>query len=252
MESIPFLTIDNESISLSQALNYLRAAGSLQRTLEDILRQYLLEKQLEVREDIEIDSLRLDQSIMDFRLQNQLTEPKQFQTWLKSNGMTYDDFQNKVAFSFKVEKLKTEITEPKLEDYFNQRQPFLDGVVLSRIILKDKQLAENLQQQILADKSKFEPLAREHSLSNDRILNGMMGSVSRGQLPEILKTALNSASPGELIGPLEIDGHYALFRVEQFLPATLEGRLKQELQNQLFEQWLQEKLQGMKIKLENY
>jgi len=252
MESIPFLTIDNESISLSQALNYLRAAGSLQRTLEDILRQYLLEKQLEVREDIEIDSLRLDQSIMDFRLQNQLTDPKQFQTWLKSNGMTYNDFQNKVAFGFKVEKLKTEITEPKLEDYFNQRQPFLDGVVLSRIILKDKQLAENLQQQILADKSKFEPLAREHSLSNDRILNGMMGSVSRGQLPEIIKTALNSARPGELIGPLELDGHYALFRVEQFLPATLEGRLKQELQNQLFEQWLQEKLQGMKIKLENY
>jgi len=252
MESIPFLTIDNESISLSQALNYLRAAGSLQRTLEDILRQYLLEKQLEVREDIEIDSLRLDQSIMDFRLQNQLTDPKQFQTWLKSNGMTYNDFQNKVAFGFKVEKLKTEITEPKLEDYFNQRQPFLDGVVLSRIILKDKQLAENLQQQILADKSKFEPLAREHSLSNDRILNGMMGSVSRGQLPEIIKTALNSARPGELIGPLELDGHYVLFRVEQFLPATLEGRLKQELQNQLFEQWLQEKLQGMKIKLENY
>jgi len=252
MESIPFLSIDNESISLSQALNYLRASGSLKRTRGDILRQYLLEKQLEVREDIEIDSLRLDQSIMDFRLQNQLTDPKQFQTWLKSNGMTYNDFQNKVAFGFKVEKLKTEITEPKLEDYFNQRKPFLDGVVLSRIILKDKQLAENLQQQILADKSKFEPLAREHSLSNDRILNGMMGSVSRGQLPEILKTALNSASPGELIGPLEIDGHYALFRVEQFLPATLEGRLKQELQNQLFEQWLQEKLQGMKIKLENY
>ena len=252
MESIPFLTIDNESISLSQALNYLRAAGSLQRTLEDILRQYLLEKQLEVREDIEIDSLRLDQSIMDFRLQNQLTDPKQFQTWLKSNGMTYNDFQNKVAFGFKVEKLKTEITEPKLEDYFNERKSFLDGVVLSRIILKDKQLAENIQQQILADQSKFEPLAREHSLSNDRILNGMMGSVSRGQLPEIIKTALNSARPGELIGPLELDSHYALFRVEQFLPATLEGRLKQELQNQLFEQWLQEKLQGMKIKLENY
>jgi len=252
MESIPFLSIDNESISLSQALNYLRASGSLKRTRGDILRQYLLEKQLEVREDIEIDSLRLDQSIMDFRLQNQLTDPKQFQTWLKSNGMTYNDFQNKVAFGFKVEKLKTEITEPKLEDYFNERKSFLDGVVLSRIILKDKQLAENIQQQILADQSKFEPLAREHSLSNDRILNGMMGSVSRGQLPEIIKTALNSARPGELIGPLELDSHYALFRVEQFLPATLEGRLKQELQNQLFEQWLQEKLQGMKIKLENY
>ena len=71
-------------------------------------------------------------------------------------------------------------------------------------------------------------------------------------ISKILKTVLNSATPGELIGPLEIDGNYALFRVEQFLPATLEGRMKQDLQNQLFEQWLQEKLQGMNIKLENY
>ncbi|NER49590.1 MAG: peptidylprolyl isomerase [Symploca sp. SIO1A3] len=252
MESIPFLTIDQESISLSQALKYLRAAGSLQRTLGDILRQYVLEKQLEVTENIEIDSLKLDQVIMDFRLENQLTEPQQFQTWLKSNGMTYDDFQRKVAFSFKVENLKTEITESKLEDYFNQRKPFLDGVVLSRIILKDQELAANLQQQILADQSKFEALAREHSLSNDRMMNGMMGVVSRGKLPEILKTALDSASPGELIGPLEINGGYALFRVEQFLPATLEGKLKQDLQNQLFEQWLEEKLQGMNIKLEKF
>ncbi len=252
MESIPFLTIDQESISLSQALNYLRAAGSLQRTLGDILSQYLLEKQLEVTENIEIDSLKLDQVIMEFRLENQLTNPKQFQTWLKSNGMTYDDFQNKVAFSFKVEKLKTQITESKLEDYFNQRKPFLDGVVLSRIILKDQELAAHLQQQILADQSQFEALAREHSLSNDRMMNGMMGVVSRGKLPEILKTALDSASPGELIGPLEINGDYALFRVEQFLPATLEGKLKQDLQNQLFEQWLQEKLQGMNIKLEKF
>ncbi len=252
MESIPFLTIAQESISLSQALNYLRAAGSLQRTLGDILRQYLLEKQLEVTENIEIDSLKLDQVIMDFRLQNQLTEPQEFQTWLKSNGMTYDDFQSKVVFSFKVEKLKTQITESKLEDYFNQRKPFLDGVVLSRIILKDQELAAHLQQQILADKSQFEALAREHSLSNDRLMNGMMGVVSRGKLPEILKTALDSANPGELIGPLEINGSYALFRVEQFLPATLEGKLKQDLQNQLFEQWLQEKLQGMNIKLEKF
>ena len=246
MESVPFLTIDQESISLNQALNYLRASGGFQRTLGDILRQYLLEKQLEVRKDIKIDSLRIDQAIMDFRLQNQLTEPEKFQTWLKSNGITYDDFQNKIAFSLKVEKLKAEITEPKLEDYFNERKPFLDRVVLSQIILDDQELANSLKQQILADKSKFDPLAREYSLTNDQIT----GSVSRGQLPEALQTALDAANPGGLIGPLEIHGRYALFQVEQFLPATLQGELKQELQNQLFQKWLQEKLQGMNIKLE--
>jgi len=52
-----------------------------------------------------------------------------------------------------------------------------------------------------------------------------------------------------LIGPIEIEGWYCLFRVEQFLPASLEGQVKQELQNQLFE-WLEEKMQKLTIKLQ--
>jgi hypothetical protein len=48
---------------------------------------------------------------------------------------------------------------------------------------------------------------------------------------------------------LEIDGRYALLRVEQFIPASLEGSLKHELQEQLFEQWLEEKAQKLTIKM---
>ncbi len=249
MESIPFLTIDNESIELTQALKLLRASGGFQRFLGDILRQYLLEKELLLQKDIQVDSFRVDQAIMDFRMQNQLTNPNRFRQWLATNGITYEDFQRQVTFGIKVEKLKTEVTEPKLEKYFTERKPFLDRVVLSRIILSDKELAENLKQQILEDISKFESLARKHSLTEDRVAKGMMGAISRGQLPNILKAAVDLASPGEVIGPLEIDGRYCLFRVEEFLPASLEEPLKQELQNQLFEQWLQEKLEKMTIKL---
>jgi len=55
-----------------------------------------------------------------------------------------------------------------------------------------------------------------------------------------LRALVDLSSPGELIGPIEIEGWYCLFQVEQFLPASLEGQVKQELQNQLFEKWLEE------------
>ena len=59
------------------------------------------------------------------------------------------------------------------------------------------------------------------------------------------------ASPGEVVGPLAIDGRWGLFRVEQFLPASLEQiQLKQALQNELFEQWLAEKIQKLTVKLQ--
>jgi parvulin-like peptidyl-prolyl isomerase len=99
------------------------------------------------------------------------------------------------------------------------------------------------------DNSRFELLAREHSLTDDRLVNGRMGLVTLGQLPEQIRHFVITARPGEIIGVLEIDGRYALLRVEQFIPASLEGSLKHELQEQLFEQWLEEKAQKLTIKM---
>lgn len=250
MDSIPFLTVDGDSISLSQALKYLRTSGKLQQLLADILRPYVIEKELETREDIQGDPFRVEQAIIDFRLQSQLTDQTRFAQWLKTSGITYADLHNQISLALKVEALKNEITEPKIEEYFAEQKPVLDRVVLSRIIVTEKELADLLKKDILAQPSQFEALAKQHSIAEDRIVNGIMGPIPLAQLPEALKAAINTAKAGDLIGPLELDGRFCLFRVEHFMPATLEGQLKRDLQNQLFDRWLQEKLQNMSIKLE--
>lgn len=251
MEFIPFATIDGESISLKQALDYLRSSGAFPTLIGSILRQHSLRKELKSRTELTIDTLKLDQAIMDFRIQNELLASGSFQQWLKTNNLTYEEFQEPFIFGLKVEQVKNEVTEPDIEKFFAEKKPFFDRVVLSRIILEDRELAQKLKHQLLADKGEFEKLARAHSIANDSVANGMMGPVSRGTLPNALKTAVELASPGEIVGPLEIEGNYGLFRVEQFLDASLEEEgLKEELQNELFEQWLQEKLQVMEIKLE--
>jgi parvulin-like peptidyl-prolyl isomerase len=61
---------------------------------------------------------------------------------------------------------------------------------------------------------------------------------------------MQAAQPGELVGPLAIGERWYLFRVERVVPAVLEGKLKQELQNQLFEKWLVDKVQTMQVSLE--
>ncbi|MCP2730064.1 peptidylprolyl isomerase [Limnofasciculus baicalensis] len=249
MENKPFLTIDNQSITLAQALAYLRATGDLQPFLLKIIRQHLLETELQTRDDLEIDSTIIEQAVIDFRLENQLTNPDRFQEWLKTQGISYAEFRYQIAATLKIEKLKVEVTAPELEKYFNDNKALLVQVVLSRIVVADKDFALSLKNQILEESSRFELLAREHSLTDDRLLNGMMGVVPLGQIPEQLQEFVATAKPGELIGPLEIDGRYALLCVHQFLPACLEGQLKRELQDQIFDQWLQEKAQKLTIKM---
>ena len=250
MESPSFLTIDEESISLGQAMQYLRRDGSLSRVVGNIIQQYLVEKELRSRPDIQIEPSLVEQALQQFRQQRRLTGGDRFEQWLKANGFTFESFQNQIAFGLRIEKLKLEVTEPKLEQYFTARKPFLDRVILSRIIVKDRILADHLKQEILANKNQFGALAKEHSITEERVMGGMMGSIQRSTLPEQLKSAINVVQLGELIGPLEIDGLYCLFRIEQFQEAALQGKLKQDLRNQLFQQYLQQKLQNKKIKLE--
>ncbi|OKH32578.1 peptidylprolyl isomerase [[Phormidium ambiguum] IAM M-71] len=249
MESQPFFSIDDQPISLAKAIGYLRSTGDFQSFVLKIIRQHLLETELQTREDLEIDSTIIEQAVIDFRLENQLNDSDRFQEWLNAKGINYADFRYQIAAGLKIEKLKAEVTAPKLEEYFNANKALLDQVVLSRIVVADRNFALNLKSQILADNSRFEPLAREHSLTDDRLVNGIMEPVSLGQIPDQIQGYVATAKPGELIGPLEIEGRYALLRVEQILPVSLDGSLKGELQNQLFEQWLQEKAQKMTIKM---
>jgi parvulin-like peptidyl-prolyl isomerase len=79
----------------------------------------------------------------------------------------------------------------------------------------------------------------------------MMGPISRGTIPDILRAAVDSTTPGKLIKPIEIEGRFALFRLEQILPASLEDpQLQQSLKNELFEKWLGDKIQNLTVKIQ--
>ncbi|MBD2412873.1 peptidylprolyl isomerase [Nostoc calcicola FACHB-389] len=258
MESLPFLTVDDEPISIQEAVKYLQASGKLGQFIGDILRQHVIEHEIQTRDDIEIGTAITEQAIIDFRLSNQLTDPQSFQEWLKRNNTDYTAFHTSVSFTYKLEKLKAVVTEPKLQEYFIERKIFLDRVVLSRIVVDNRELADELQIQ-MEEGGNFEQLAKEYSITDDRVVNGMMGLISRGSLPDALRAAIDVASPGQVVGPIEMvggaslqkEGPYGLFRVEQFLPASLEDtQLKQALQNELFEKWLAEKIQKLTVKLQ--
>ncbi|PSB05525.1 peptidylprolyl isomerase, partial [filamentous cyanobacterium CCP2] len=216
----------------------------------DIVRQFVLERELKNQTELNVNSAAVEQAIIDFRLQNQLTDAEQFQEWLANNSLTYDAFHNQVSVNFKLKALKDSVTEPKLQEYFIERKLFLDRVVLSRIITTNKELADELHSQI-QDGASFEQLAREYSITDDRVMNGMVGPVSRGSMPDILRSAVDLAKVGDVVGPLGLEERWGLFRVEEVLPATLDdAQLKQSLEDELFEQWLAEKMQQVPIKLQ--
>lgn len=248
-DSSAFITANGQPISLEQALRYLKAAGKLESVLWEIVLQQVIEQELKAIAELEINSEVIDQTILEFRLENDLTNYERFQEWLASDGLDYPTFRQQIAFRFQLEFLKDKVTESNLQEYFIDRKVFLDRVVLSRLAVREQALAEELKSQILEEGARLEQLAQEYSVTEDGIFNGMMGSTSRGTMPDDLRAAIDRANPGELIGPLEIDGLWYLVRVEKFLPASLDESTKQQLKDELFEQWLEEKVQQIDVQL---
>lgn len=248
-ESSLFLTADDAPLTLGQALRYLESSGKLESFIWEIISQHIIEQEL-ITQQVAINPDVIDQVVMDFRLENQLIDYESFQDWLASEGIDSATFREQIASNLKLQSLKTTVTQPNLQEYFIERKLFLDRVVLSRLVVENQALAQELKSQIVEDGVPFEQLVQEYSVTEDRIFNGMMGAVSRGTMPDVLRSAVDLANRGDLLEPLEIQGLWYLVRVEKFLNAALDEQLKQELQDELFEQWLDDKIQAMNVKLE--
>lgn len=251
MGSQPFITIDNnQQISLAQAFQYLQAAGRLDGFLGDILRQYLLERELQQRADLAIAPALLENAIADLRQQQDLGDGDRFAAWLASQELDEAELRQQLQRSLQIQRLKEKLAEAKGQEYFIDRKLALDRVVLSRIEVGDRDLAEELQQQI-ADGNSFEQLAQEYSIADERIFNGMMGLISRGNLPDLVRAAVDVAAPGDIVGPFATEQGWALFRVEQLLPASLDDpEVLQAVQDELLDQWLLDQLQGLNIEVQ--
>jgi len=249
MSSEIFLTIDEQPISVAQVFRYLQAAQKFDAFIGDLVRQFVIERELQQQELI-INPTSIEQAVIDFRLQQNLTQPESFQEWLKRNNLTFETFYAQIAGNFRIQKLREVATAPRMQEYFMERKLHLDRVVLSRLIVDSGDLADELKSQ-LAEGAAFEKLAREYSITDDRVMNGMLGPVNRGSMPDVLRSAVDVANPGDVIGPIELEGRWALFRIEDVLPASLDHpQTRQTLQNELFDQWLGERMQALPIKIQ--
>lgn len=245
----PVLAIANQPISFRQALQSLRASGKLSLFLEEIATRHALEQEFQQRSDLQISASAIEEAIATFQQQNDLTESQSFQSWLRGKGWDEGLFHEQIAFSLMIEQFKVQLAQPQLLQRFIENKLWLDQAVLSRIVVASPDLAEELKIQIIEETASFERLAQSYSQSEDAAMNGMMGAVSRLEIQQAIAIDVYAAEAGEIIGPIACDGCWCLIRVEKLLPAALDDAITQQLQDEIFQQWLSNKIQSLNIDL---
>lgn len=248
-DSLLFLTIGEEKISLEQSLGYLQSFGRLRPLIQEIVTDHILFKEIQSRSDLEISSAEFEQAVIEFRMQNNLTNSENFQKWLAQEGMDYAAFQRRVVLGFKLDRLRSKLAENGLEAYFKQQQPFLEQVDLTCLIVKEKELAESFKNKILAGETTLDEITKEYSLMNVSNVKVLRGLSRRQNLSTEIREAIASANIGELVGPVDLLGQWCLFQIQQVIPAVLDTQVKREIENQVLQAWLAEKMSKLPIKL---
>ena len=245
-----FIAINGQdAISLGQAFRYLQRIGEVDTFISNVLRQYLLERAFETQPELAIAPSDVDQKMLEFRQKNQLTDSFQYREWLTNQGLDESLFHERFLAELRLYKLREYLAEARLQEYFIERKLFFDQVILSRIVVQEEDLAEELFLQ-LQDGASFENLAREYSIAEDRLFNGMFGKVSRGNLPDGLRAKLDIADPRSVLNPMQLDGSWYIFRLEHNLPATLDNpEVRQALLDELLEEWVLDRLRELDIEV---
>lgn len=251
--SLPFISVGDQFISLGQAMQYLQRASKLAPFITEIVGQHMLLQELASRNDLEVGIAELEEQVHNFRNNQNLSTPESFQAWLSDRGLTYGAFHNLLTEAIKLEKLKSQITEQSTSEYFEQNHEALDQIKLTFIVVNNQETAAGFQQRITSGQASFDEIAseclNESVLKHSNQVVVKQGTLRRGQIPQELQEAVKSSTVGQSLGPIEINEQWWLLKIEDIQAAHLEGALKQQIEAEFFKKWLVDKIQQSPVKL---
>lgn len=198
-----------------------------------------------------VRNLLIDQAIADlsctdeerqaaieaFEAHQQITDANR-EEWLNRQGMTLEQMHKLALRPVLLEKHKTAVWGPKVDNYFLTRKAHLDQVVYSLIRTKDMGLAQEIYFRILEGEQSFAELAREYSQGAEAKTSGLLGPVPLTQPHPAISKLLSVSQPGQLWAPRPLAEWVVIIRLEKLIPAQLDKSMRRRLQDELFENWL--------------
>jgi foldase protein PrsA len=153
-----------------------------------------------------------------------------FQTFLKSSGMTLEDIKFRVRLDALSNKLRTKITKGKdkvsdaqIAAYYNKNKSRFAQAERRdlRIVLTRDQAKANEAKAALEAGGSWKAVAKKYSIDQaSKNQGGVLLAVAKGQQEKALDEAVFKASKGSLSGPVKTQFGYYVFMVTKVTPAS--------------------------------
>lgn len=143
LKEIKVGSVNGRDVSLNEILYGLKISNSLS-DLTDALREIVMLDAIR-REGITASDDELQSAADELRADMGLYSAAQTEAWLREVGMTVDDFEEYLRRRVSTQKLKTTISEGKIEAFFKAHRPQFDSARLSQVVVDDEAKAREIK-----------------------------------------------------------------------------------------------------------
>jgi len=171
-----------------------------------------------------------------------VSSQEDLQPWLSRQRLLPEDVTQLACKAERLERFRRHRWGMEVEIHFLRRKPELDQVVYSLLRVSDAELAAELHQCILEGEASFATLATAHAEGRERHSQGVIGPLPILTAHPEISSRLRVGQPGQLWPPFQVDQFWIVLRLEQHLPARLDEPTAERMLEELFEAWLQERV----------
>ncbi len=243
--------LNGEPLTLKEFLEHLRGQDGL-KGFRGFLEQKIIEQRAQ-QEKLEASEEELQQAADSYRLERGLLKAAEFEQHLRSSRhlqQDFDDHLRRQEQALLARKLREKLVrEEAVEAFFFENRLDFDRARISRIVVKEEGLAQELSAQVREGRG-FADLARKYSiLKEEAWAGGYAGTPSRRDMPSELEALVFGAKNNSLVGPAAVEGEHHLVWVHELIPAQLTAELREIIRQALFERWLESELRKATIEL---
>jgi len=236
------ISFSSEFIEEEEIIEFLKKEILLNGICQKILHRRII-SQVAQEKNITVTSEEIQTEADSIRYGQRLEKVSDTLNWLEEQMVTAEDWEAGIGDRLLAKKLSEHLFAAEVEKYFAQNRANFEQIILYQITLPYEQLAWEVYYQLQEEEISFYEAAHLYDIDERRRLqSGYQGKVSHRSLKADIAPVVFGAAVGEVVGPLSTEQGYHLFMIEAFIPAELTPNRREEILNQLFQDWLQGEL----------
>ena len=205
-----------------------------------------LTKGLEVPQDI------LENSFNNFCITNGLDNKSKVNNFLQKNFLTYQELIDQITHPMKKNVYMLSEYGHLAENLYLKRKDDLDKIIFSQICVKDRNSAYDIYLKLESRESSFGEIKELFKNNKEFIFHEKVGPINTSSLEPEMKELLVQQTEGDLQEPILIDDFWVILRLDKKIDTVFDDQMKLLMVTELFEDWIQNEIQDMVKKLQNW